>query len=163
MFEVQTTYILNSVSLLEFSTTNHWEQPPNRDQFLEKVYDFFDYLSKKETTKAQNLLLNEDFDDIQQRMHQHLDDFAKTYLEDEEYESLSDNLSLEVSNPYEIDETLLNPEFSGKSFVAEPHETMTLNLAMRGQITNVAARFKIIPRDGAFYLELDRFFDKNSA
>lgn len=148
---------------MEFSTTNHWETLPNRDQVLEKVYDFFDYLSKKETKKASALLLNDDFEEIQKRIHDHLLDFAKMNLEDEEFNELPHNLAMEVNNPYEVDETLLNPEFSGRSFITEANESMTLNLAMRGMITQISVRFRIVPQNGMFYLQLEQLLDKKSA
>lgn len=143
---------------MEFSTTSHWDTLPNRDQVLEKVYDFFDYLSKKQIQKADALIYGEDIDNIQKKLHQKLNAFVQMELEDEEVKALGDNLALEVSNPYEIDEVLMNPEFSGKSFVTEPGETLSLRIALRGSITNVVAQFSIVPHDGQFHLQLDRFF-----
>ncbi len=133
---------------------NFWEYKPNRDEVLDKIYDFLKLLSEKNPDEAEKLVRVGDMGKFRDALHYHLSDYSIMIFEDTEYMQLPDDFSLGISNPYDMDENEIEPRFSGNSMILENRETIKLRIGLFNEITPINITFMIHELENRFFLNL---------
>ena len=133
---------------------NHWPHLPDRDQVLEKVYNFFKLLSEQKPDEAEKLVRVGNMDKFRDTLHYYLADYALMIYDDETFQKLPDDLSLVIDDPYTQEENELAPNFTGTAFVTVPNERVEIRASMNGEITPIWIQFMIYEMEGKFYLNL---------
>jgi hypothetical protein len=133
----------------------YWKMLPDRDEALEKIYAFIRFLHEHDPEKAAGMVMVRDMDYFQKVLHDSLMAYLHMVIEDEDWaEYENKNLALEVDDPAELDEDLMLPEFSGKHFVIDKNEKISVQVGLRGQVTPIRLHFGIQENDGLYYLRL---------
>ena len=133
---------------------NFWENKPNRDEVLDKIYDFLKLLSEKKPDEAEKLVRVGSMAKFRDALHFHLSDYSIMIFEDKEYLELPDDFSIGISNPYQMDENDIEPRFSGNSMVLEDRETIKLRVGLFNEITPINLIFMVNELESRYYLNL---------
>lgn len=133
---------------------NFWNHPPNRDEVLDKIYDFMQLLSQNKPDEAAKLVNVRSFQKFRDTLHYQLTDYLLLTIEDKELHALPDDLSVNIVDPYSLDETLVNPQFTGNDMVTAPNERVTVQLAVQDELTPVKLEFLLYSSEGNIYLNL---------
>jgi hypothetical protein len=140
-----------------FLNIDYWKTMPNRDMVLEKIYDFVKALSIKEKGHEFREVYIKEIDKLRVLLDDSLKKYLSLSLEDEEWSSFENkDLSYELDNPFEMDEDLVLPEFSGKQYLLVKDETVSIKLSLRGYITSIRLHFMLAEADELFYLRLSK-------
>ena len=141
----------------EYSNVHYWNSPPDRDEALRVIYRFLKAMSDKRPDEAMTYLLVKDMPYFQQVLHDTILKYLEMIVEDEEFEDFSSrNLALEITDPELLNEDDTTPEFSGRHFVLNTDETVSLYIGINGQVTPIRLHFSLINRDELYYLMLSR-------
>lgn len=132
---------------------NYWRELPNRDQALDRIYDFLQALSNNDIENAEQMILISSLDDFRKDLHNHMVEFLMMHFEDNEFEDLSSDLSIKIADPYKIDENLISPEFSGKTMVLDKNEKISVRVGYKDIITMVRLNFQISESDEVYFLK----------
>ena len=133
---------------------NKWDHLPNRDEVLDKIYDFLRLLSLKEPEEAQKMVNVGSMPKFRDALHYHMSDYSIMVFDDEQYMDLPDDFSINISDPDKLDENDINPRFSGSQMNLQPNETITVNVGFRNEILPVSIQFMIYELDQEYYLNL---------
>ena len=132
---------------------NFGKQVPNRDQALEKIYDFMLALSQGKPANAKKLVITDSLETFRVQLDQLLRPFWKEILaEDPE---LSRDLSLEISDPYFVKEQDSYPQFSRNDFNLIENEQISIRVAINGEVIPVHLNFTIKKYDEIYFLKLE--------
>lgn len=143
--------------MTDFAAVHFWKALPNRDEVLDVVYNFLKEISEKHPEKAASIIMVKDMAKFLSALDNSMKQFLSLAIEDVDWDDLSTkDLSMEIDNPFEMDEDLMRPEFSGKQFVLEKNESVSLFLGLKGYITSIRVHFLLIEEDELFYLRLHR-------
>jgi hypothetical protein len=138
-----------------------WKSLPDRDDALVIIYSFIRAMHEKNPEKAAGLAIVKDMELFQNALHESLMAYLNMVVEDENWEEyLTKNLAFEVDDPIDLDEDLMIPEFSGKQFVLNTDEKISIQVGMRGQVTPIRIHFTIQENDELYYLKLQRITAK---
>ena len=130
-----------------------WKEQPNRDQVLERAYDFVEALSNNDLKNAGKLVKLDDPEQLEELLKKHLKDFIFSWLEDDEADNLKDDLLANLYHPADLDEEWVNPEFEGKSFFLGNGEGFSLHLAFYQKPTNLQLHLQVCEEDALYYLK----------
>ncbi|MCX6351116.1 MAG: hypothetical protein NTX03_04550 [Bacteroidetes bacterium] len=140
-----------------YSNTHFWKTLPDRDETLEVIYNFLKELNRAEPDAAQKYVLVGNMAKFREVLHDSLYKLLKMAIEDEQWEQYEGkDLSLEIDNPFEVDEDLILPEFSGSTFVLTRDENISVKVILKGYITSIRLHFNFTEHDELFYLKLMR-------
>ena len=132
---------------------NFGKKSPNRDQALEKVYDFMRALAEKRPEEAEKLVITDSLIFFRTQLDQHLRPFWKEMaFEDPE---LTRDLSLEISDPHFVKEQESCPQFSQNGFELKENEQISIKVAVHGEVIPVYLNFTIKKYDEIFFLKLE--------
>ena len=139
----------------------YWKDRPDRDQVLDRMYSFLQTLAAGDIAKANSMVLvkdiNQFMDVLQDSLRKYLDDI----IEDEQWEEYAaTDLIKIIDNPYDLDEDLTQPEFSGKEYVVGVNEDVSVLLSMKGFVTSLRLHFLLVERDELFFLKLLKLSSK---
>jgi hypothetical protein len=139
----------------DYSVLEFWKELPDRDEVLERVYNFLKKLSRKIPDEAVNIVMVGDMKQFLDSLHTALKATLSHIVDDEEfYDYESKNLSLEIDDPFEMDERHIEPEFSGKAYTLGKGEAMSVKIGLKGNVTPVRVHFELIEHDELYYLRL---------
>ncbi|MGB0430546.1 MAG: hypothetical protein ACPGLV_08740 [Bacteroidia bacterium] len=133
---------------------NFWENKPNRDEALDKVYEFLKLLSENKPDEAEKLVRVGNMAKFRDALHYHLSDYSIMIFEDKEYMQLPDDFSVGISDPNNMNENDIEPRFSGNTMVLNDRETIKLRVGLFNEITPINITFMIHELDQRFYLNL---------
>ncbi|MDQ3072498.1 MAG: hypothetical protein M3Q97_04430 [Bacteroidota bacterium] len=137
--------------------TYYQPAPPNRDDALEIVYNFLKAVAEKDTVRAESFLAVADMSRFLDLLNMSFQKYLDMVVEDEQWEDFRNrDIATEVTDPHLMDEDLTLPEFSGKQFVLSPEETVSVKLALRGQITPIRLHFSVVKSEEGYHLKLYR-------
>lgn len=131
---------------------------PNRDQVLEKVYDFGRALSERNPNKAEQMVITVSMDEFRWELDQLLRPFWREMANEEP--DLTRDLSLDISDPHFIKEKDSNPEFSNNDFNLSEGEFLSMRVAIKGEVIPVYLNFSIKKYDEIYFLKLESPFKK---
>ena len=125
------------------------------------MYSFLQTLAAGDIAKANSMVLvkdiNQFMDVLQDSLRKYLDDI----IEDEQWEEYAaTDLIKIIDNPYDLDEDLTQPEFSGKEYVVGVNEDVSVLLSMKGFVTSLRLHFLLVERDELFFLKLLKLSSK---
>jgi hypothetical protein len=133
----------------------YWEALPDRDETLEVIYRFIRSLHEGSPEKAGGLIIVRDMEYFLKALHESLMAYLHMVIEDEDWTAYQEkNLALEVDDPSTLDEDLIMPEFSGKHFVIDKDEKISVAVGLRGQVTPIRLHFGIMEQNGLYYIKL---------
>ncbi len=137
---------------------NFGKQLPNRDQVLEKIYDFMRALSEKNPDEAEKLVITHSMDEFRW----HLDQLLRPYWREmaNENPDPAGDLSLAISDPHFIKEKDSRPEFSNNDFNLSENEKVSIRVAIKGEVIPVYLYFSVQKFDEIFFLKLNAPFKK---
>jgi hypothetical protein len=151
----------SSANMTDFAAVHFWKALPNRDEVLEVAYNFLKELSEKHPEKAASIIMVKDMEKFLASLDDSMKQFLSLAIEDVDWDDLSGkDLSMEIDNPYTMDEDLIRPEFSGNQFVLGKNESFSLFLGLKGYITSIRVHFILVEEDELFYLRLHRLTAK---
>lgn len=133
---------------------NYWKTIPNRDEALEKVFEFLKSLSNQDPQEASEYILTNSMEAFQQELHQLLKKHLALTLEDEEFIKLPEDLSVNISDPEDLEEESIEPEFQGKEFTLQKDEHFSLLIGFHGEATPIKITFKLEEMDEVYFLKL---------
>lgn len=132
---------------------NFGKQLPNRDQVLEKVYDFMRALSERDVAQASSLVITSSLDEFRWQLDQLLRPFWREMAN--ENPDPSGDLSLEISDPHFIKEKDSKPEFSYNNFNLTEDERIAIRVGIKGEVIPVYLNFTVKKHDEIFFLKLE--------
>lgn len=132
---------------------NFGKQSPNRDQVLEKVYDFMRALSEEKPEQAERLVITDSMDYFRCQLDLLLRPFWKEMTA--ENPELTRDLSLEISDPHFVKEQDSQPWFSHHDFNLVEGELVSIKVAINGEVIPVYLNFSIKKYDEIFFLKLE--------
>ena len=140
---------------------HYWKTLPDRDEVLEFIYGFIRALHEKNPDLAQSFVMVNDMEFFIKTLDNSLRSYLNMVIEDEEWNDYEEkNLAFEVEDPALLDESLTVPEFSGKQFVLNKNETVSMQVGMREQVTTIRLHFVLIESDELYYLKIQRITSK---
>ncbi len=140
---------------------SYWKTLPDRDEVLERIYAFIRFMHEHELEKAAGMAMIKDVDYFKNVLHDSLMAYLHMVIEDEDWTAYENkDLAFEVDDPAELDEDLMAPEFSGKHFVVDKEEKISVQVGMRGQVTPITLHFSIEENNELYYLKLQRITAK---
>ncbi len=131
---------------------------PNRDQVLEKVYDFARALAERNPKEAETLVITTSMDKFRWELDQLLRPYWRE-MADEEPDFTRD-LSLDISDPHFVKEKDSKPEFSNNDFNLSENESLSMRVAINGEVVPVYLNFSIQKYDEVYFLKLESPFKK---
>lgn len=135
---------------------NYWKEQPTRDQVLDKAYEFIKVLAEGKPRKAEKLVLAKNFDKFRSHLQALLASFAETILEEDEFAAIPADFVAGITNPFEADEDLIFPEFTGKQLTVGPGEQLSFKVLFMEEVSNIKIHFSIYEADSLFFLKLDK-------
>jgi len=146
--------LLESFENITTVKNNYWKTIPNRDEALEKVFEFLKSLSNQNPDEASQYILTNSMENFQQELHQLLKKYLALTLDDNEFLKLPEDLSVNISDPEDIEEESIEPEFQGKEFTLEKDEHFSLLVGFQGEATPIKITFKLEEMDEVYFLKL---------
>ena len=135
----------------------YWKTLPDRDEALEVIYAFIRCLHEKDPLKAGTFVMVRDMDFFLKSLHDSFKAYLHMVIEDEDWEEYEEkNLALEIDDPADLDENLMMPEFSGKHFVLERDEKISVQAGLRKQVTPIRLHFSVQENDELYYIKIQR-------
>lgn len=131
-----------------------WKEQPNRDQVLERSYEFVDKVSQYEWEQAAHLVRMDDPVEFKESLESHLNDFVFGWLEDDEANLLHENLFMNLYHPADLQEEWVHPEFQGSTFVMKPGERFSIHLSFFDRPTPLRLTFAVCEEDALFFLKV---------
>ncbi len=127
--------------------------PPNRDEALEKVYDFLAALAEQRPGEAEQLVLTHHF----RYFRWQLDLLLRPYWQEmaREAPALTRDLAIEISDPHFLDESDTQPQFSSNGFELSVGERISMRVAIRGEAVPVCVNFRVATADELYFLRLE--------
>jgi len=139
----------------------YWKSLPDRDQVLDRMYNFLKTLAAGNIAKANSMVLVKDINQFMDALHDSLRKYLNLVIEDEQWEQYADSDLIKIiDNPYDLDEDLTQPEFSGKDYVVGVNEDVSVLLSMKGYVTSIRLHFLMVERDELFFLKLHKISSK---
>jgi hypothetical protein len=133
----------------------YWKMLPDRDEALEVIYRFIRFIHEGAQEKAGGMVVVRDMDYFIKTLHDSLMAYLHMVIEDEDWSVYENkNLAFEIDDPADLDEDLMMPEFSGKHFVVDADEKISVQVGLRGQVTPIRLHFGIQEHDGLYYIKL---------
>jgi len=140
-----------------FTDVFKWDTPPNRDEVLSLIYDSLNTVSSMQPFSVDKQILIKDTRFYLQTLEDALRKHLKMVIEDSEWHLYEAKpLLLSIPNHHEMDEDLMLPIFSGKSFQMAEDEEVSLKIFLMDSITPIRIHFKIISNETYYYLKLIR-------
>ena len=134
-----------------------WKQLPDRDAALERVYDFIKAVKAHDLKTAASLVMVRDMGEFIDAFHNALHLYLNSIIEDEQWNDYEGrNLSFEIEDPGYFDETLTQPEFSGKHFDLGLNESISIKVGLLKEVTPVRLHFTLAEEDELYYLRLNK-------
>ena len=133
---------------------NNWTHAPTRDEALDKIFDFIQFLSQNQPDEAEKLVRVGDMAKFRDALHYRMADYAIMIFEDTEFLELPDDFSVGISDPYKMNEEDIEPRFSGNTLELIDRETVRIRLGLFNEITPVVLEFMIQKIADNFYLNL---------
>src|SRR6185437_12509111 len=127
------TFARYLLQMTKQQSPHYWKTLPDRDEALEVIYGFIRAFHDKRPDVIEDL----DWD-----------------------EYIGKNLAYEVEDPSALDEDLMLPEFSGKHFVLDKNEIISVQIGMREQVTPIRLHFALLESDELYYIKLQRITSK---
>jgi hypothetical protein len=135
----------------------HFHSLPDRDEVLQVIYDFLRAMGKHDTVLASRLVMIKDMPYFVKVLHDSLIQYLDLVIEDDQWEDYEGrNMAFEVDDPAHLDEDLTQPQFSGKKFMLEPNETVSVQIGLKGRVTPIRLHFTLLEADALYYLKLQR-------
>ncbi|MEX0967351.1 MAG: hypothetical protein WD077_08940 [Bacteroidia bacterium] len=131
-----------------------WKRLPTRDEVLDRAYFFLQALANKDPEKASEYIVTTSLTDLREEMNKSLQQFVLLNFEDEDMPSPDADLSLEITDPFDVEEELLFPEFTGNSFEVQLGEVLSLRLCLHGISTEVRIHFVLAESDRLYMLKV---------
>jgi hypothetical protein len=135
----------------------YWRQLPNRDEVLDQVYEFLKLISQQKFSEAEKFVLTAPINKVVEVLRTNLENFAVQDLDDETLEIFGNDLVLAISDPSDMDEFYLFPEFSGNSYVVQVNEKLKIKIPVAGFATPIRACFILVENDQLYFLRLEKF------
>ncbi len=140
---------------------HYWKSLPDRDQVLDRMYNFLKTLAAGDIAVANSMVLVKDINQFMDALHDSLRKYLNLVIEDEQWEQYADSDLIKIiDNPYDLDEDLTQPEFSGKDYVVGVNEDVSVLLSMKGYVTSIRLHFLMVERDELFFLKLLKISSK---
>lgn len=126
---------------------------PNRDEALEKVYDFLAALADQKPEDAERLVLTQHF----RYFRWQLDLLLRPYWQEmaREAPDLTRDLAIEISDPHFLNESDTQPFFSSNSFQLSVGERISMCVAICGEAVPVHVNFEVAIADELYFLRLE--------
>lgn len=133
---------------------NFWDHLPTRDEALDKIYQFLQLLSQDRPIEAETLVNVGSFQKFRDTLHYYLTDYLLMLVEDSEVFNLPDDMSIAISDPFEMNEDAIYPVFSGNDFTTQPNERISVYLGYENEATTVKVEFMIYALDKKVFLNV---------
>jgi len=147
--------------LTDIPPLHYWKSLPDRDQVLDRMYNFLKTLAAGDIAVANSMVLVKDINQFMDALHDSLRKYLNLVIEDEQWEQYADSDLIKIiDNPYDLDEDLTQPEFSGKDYVVGVNEDVSVLLSMKGYVTSIRLHFLMVERDELFFLKLLKISSK---
>ncbi len=136
-----------------------WEEKPNRDQALDRVYAFIEALSEKDLTKAGQFVMLSEPAAFEEKLRKSLEQYITNWYEDDEAGGIQGDLLEHLTYPGEMDEESVQPEFEGRSFFLEDQETFSIHLSFKKKATNLQFYFTVCEQDALFFVKFQKIIE----
>lgn len=133
---------------------NFWTEKPDRDEVLDRIFDFFKLLSEEKPEEAEKLVNVGSMDKFRDTLHYYLTDYSVMVCDDDELMALPDDLSLAVTDPYQMPEEELSPTFTGNQLKLVANERIEMRIPFMKEITPYWICFQIFEHQGKYLLNL---------
>jgi len=133
---------------------NYWDHAPNRDEVLDKIYEFLRLLSLNEPDEAEKLVRVGSMSKFRDALHYQIADYMIMIYEDTEFMELPDDFSVNISDPTKMDEDYINPRFSGNELVLKSGETIEVNVGFNQEVILVYIQFMIYELEDKYFLNV---------
>lgn len=127
--------------------------PPNRDEALEKVYDFLRALSEQKPDEAERMVLTNHFRYFRWQLDLLLRPYWKEMAQEEP--ELTRDLAIEISDPHFMKEQDTNPQFSSNNFQLTEYEGISMCVGIGGEAVPVYVNFTVACADELYFLRLE--------
>jgi hypothetical protein len=128
------------------------QAPPNRDEALEKVYDFLAALSEQKPEEAERMVLTQHFRYFRWQLDMLLRPYWKEMAQEEP--ELTRDLAIEISDPHFLNESDTQPHFSSNGFELGINERISMRVAIQGEAVPVYVNYKVAVADELYFLRL---------
>ena len=155
------TFARYLLQMTKQQSPHYWKTLPDRDEALEVIYGFIRAFHDKRPDVAEALVMVKDMEYFQKVLDESLKAYLAMVIEDLDWdEYIGKNLAYEVEDPSALDEDLMLPEFSGKHFVLDKNEIISVQIGMREQVTPIRLHFALLESDELYYIKLQRITSK---
>ncbi len=127
--------------------------PPNRDEVLEKVYDFLSALAEQKPEEAERMVLTQHFRYFRWQLDMLLRPYWKEMAQEDP--ELTRDLAIEISDPHFMNERDTQPHFSSNDFQLGINERISMRVAIRGEAVPVYVNYKVVLADELYFLRLE--------
>lgn len=134
---------------------NYFKFKPDRDDILERIYCFMNAISENKFDLAKNMILcDANINIFLNSLNKHILNYATLYFDDEEIDYESDSLTNLLDKPTLMKEEDILPVFTGKNFLVETGEIISIRIGIKGYITNIRINFLLEEYDALYYLRV---------
>lgn len=139
--------------MLSTENTRYWEQKPNRDEVLDRSYSFVEAVSNNNLNEAGQIVMLPEPGNFETGLRKSLQDFVMSWLEDDEMSELKGDIVKHLTNPGEMDEETIQPEFEGNEFFLKDGEKFSIHLGFKKKPTNLRFHFTVCEQDELYFIK----------